>query len=350
MMAFKIDSHLINNGRAGLLQNDLRDSGVDVIRAVSIALVLIWHLQPITKTMMHTDSIVGAFGWLPISFFYRHIALLAVPTFICISIMLFIKRSLSTQGYWKERLARLIQIFLFWTCVQFIFYLLAGGGFPLPLGTIIPAGGPELPYVGGSVFYFLFALTTCTGLAVLFLKLPHGLKFIVSTIMIVLSCLIFIISSHYGIPLKVTEMENYYLYVPIAYYMVKHQDKLMRYRILFIFGYLLAIGYETGIAGGTISTYARMSVVFGVLSFISILLPLQFKRQPVMEFLSKYFLGIFSLHKYWQYVFIVFLGIIKPQVDIPIFSGNLVLFMTTIVLTFISVHLLGKTKLRRYVS
>ena len=349
-MVFKIGNYQVNNGCAGFLEDDLRNSGIDIIRAVSIALILIWNLQPVTKAMMHIDSLVGALGWLPIGFFYRYISLLAVPTFICISIMLFIKRSLFTHDYWKKRLIRLIEVFLFWTCIQFIFYLLAGGGFPLPLDSIIPTGGPELPYVGGSVFYFLFALTICTGLAVLFLKLPDGLKFIVSTIIIILSCLIFIISSHYGIPLKVTEMENYYLYVPIAYYMVKHQDKLVRYRILFIFGYILAIVYETGIARGTISMYARISVVFGVLSFISILLPLQLERQPLMEFLSKYFLGIFSLHKYWQYVFIVFLGIIKPQVDIPICSGNLILFMTTIVLTFISVHLLGKTKLRRYVS
>ncbi len=345
-----MDNYQTNNGHAGLSENSLRDSGIDMIRALCIALVLMWSLQPITKSMIQMDNSIGIFGWLSIGFFYRYVTLLAVPTFICISIMLFIKRSLLSEGYWKRRLLRLIQLFLFWTCIQFVFYLLAGGRFPPPISAIIPDGGPALPYVGGSVFYFLFALIICTGVAALFLKLSDRLKFIASTIVIVLSCIVFIISSYYEIPLKITEMENYYLYVPIAYYMVKYQDRLVRYRILFIFGYLLAAGYEAGIARSTVSAYARLSIVFGVLSFISIVLPVQFGRRPAMNFLSKYSLGIFSLHKYWLYLLIIFLEIIKSQVDIPIFPERLILFITTVVLTFISVYFLGKTKLRKLVS
>ena len=345
-----MNNYQTNIGHADLSENSLRDSEIDMIRALCITLVLIWQLQPITKSMMQMDNSVVIFGWPPIGFFYRYVTLLAVPTFICISIMLFIKKSLLTGGYWKRRLLRLIQLFLFWTCIQFVFYLLAGGRFPPPISTIIPDGGPGLPYVGGSVFYFLFALIICTGVAALFLKLPDKLKFIASTIVIVLSCVIFIISSHYGIPLKITEMENYYLYVPIAYYMVKYQDKLVRYRMLFIFGYLLAMGYEAGIAHSASSAYARLSVVFGVLSIILTVLPGQFERRPVMEFLSKYCLGIFSLHKYWLYLLMMLLGIVKSQVEIPLFPERLILFTTTAALTFISVYLLGKTKLRKLVS
>jgi len=69
-----------------------------------------------------------------------------------------------------------------------------------------------------------------------------------------------------------------------------------------------------------------------------------------MEFLSKYCLGISSLHKYWLYLLIMFLGIIESQVDIPIFPERLILFITTVVLAFISVYLLGKTRLRKFVS
>ncbi|MEN6482208.1 MAG: acyltransferase [Anaerolineaceae bacterium] len=345
-----MDNDWVNSVDADLPKNGLRDSGVDMIKSVCIILVLIWHLQPISAYMMQTNSSFGVFGWLSVDFLYRYVTTLAVPTLICISMVLFIKKSLLTDGYWKERLPRLILLFLFWTCIQFVFYLLAGGRFPPTISTIIPDGGPGLPYVGGSVFYFLFALVICTGVAAIFLKLSDKLKFIASTIVIFLSCLVFIISSHYKSPLKITEMENYYLYIPIAYYLVKYQNKLVHYRMLFIFGYLLAVAYEAGIVRSTTSAYARLSIVFGVLSLISIVLPVQFGRRPAMEFLSKYCLGIFCLHKYWLYLFITFLGVIKSQVYVPIFLGGLILFITTVVLTFISVYLLGRTKLRKFVS
>lgn len=333
-----------------LTENNSRDYGIDMIRAVCIAFVLIWHLKPVTKSMMQMDSAAGVFGWLSISFIYHYVTLLAVPTFICISIMLFIKKSLSTAGYWKKRLTRLIQLFLFWTCIQFIVYSLACGGFSLPIDTIIPDGGPGLPHVGGSVFYFLFVLIICTGLAILFLKLSDKAKCIASIFIIVLSCLHFILSSYYRVPIKIEATENYCIYIPIAYYMVKYRDKLVRYRILFIFGYLFTVGYEVVIARGMTSAYGRLSIVFGVLSFISILLNLRFKRNVVMKFLSKYSLGIFSLHKYWQYVFVMLLGIIDSWISLPVYSESLIIFVTSVILTCLSVYLLGKTRLSVYVS
>ncbi len=341
---------LLSDYRALIGQKGFRDPRIDMVKAVCILMVLIWHLQPVTRSMMHLGTTAGALGWMLFGFFYRYIAPLAMPAFICISIILFVKRSLVIREYWKERLKRLIQLFIFWTSIQFMVYLLAGGGFPLPFGTIIPGGGPGLPYVGDSVFHFLFALIVCTGVAAVFLRLSEKLKLIASAVIIILSCFNFIISSHYKVPMMVGEMENYYIYVPIAYYMVKYQDRLPDCRIFFILGFFIALAYETDIVRSMICPYARLSVVCGVLSLISLFLHLEFGRVRVAEFLSRYSLGIFALHKYWYLVFIVLLGAARPRFYEAVLPERLILFSVAAVVTLVSAYLLGKTKLRSLVS
>lgn len=339
-----------NDDHARIGRKNLRDPAIDTVKAVCILMVLIWHLQPVTRSMLNIGNTAGALGWMFLGFFYRYVAPLAMPVFICVSTMLFMKRSSVARGYWKDRLKRLIQLFIFWTSIQFIVYLLAGGGFPLPFGAIVPGGGPALPYVGDSVFHFLFALIVCTGLAAVFLRLPDKLKLIASAVIIILSCSNFIISSHYRVPMMAGDMDNYYIYVPIAYYMVKYQDRLPDFRVFFILGFFLAVAYETNIVRSMVCPYARLSVVFGVLSLISLFLNIQVRRIPAVEFLSRYSLGIFALHKYWYLVLIALLGVVKGRFQGGMFSESLILFSITATLTFLSAYLLGKTKLRGLVS
>ncbi|HOG11270.1 MAG TPA: acyltransferase family protein [Smithella sp.] len=335
------------------MANVSRETGIDIIKAVSIVLVLIWHLQPITQNVLPPDSAAGIYGWPVMDFFYRYISLLAVPSFICVSLLLFMKKSFISEGYWKKRLMRLVQIFLFWTGIQFIFYLLAGGGLPLPLNTIIPSGGPALPSGQASVFYFLFVLTLCTVLATLFLKLTETVKWITSVGIIVLSCLHFTFSPVYGFSIDTMAMENYYIYIPMAYCIAKYQDQFTRCRTFFIFGYLLAIVYEEFIVGVSVSAYGRLSILLGVLSLISICLPAKFTLPWSAAFLSRYSLGIFALHMYCSYIVSKLAGMIIPPGQIlPPFMvwERLMVFGTTLIFTFLSVYLLGKTKMRSYIS
>lgn len=350
VLPHEVKDLLINDDLACIGGKGLRDAGLDMVKAICIVMVLIWHLQPVTRSMMHLGSTAGALGWLFFGFLYRYIAPLAMPAFICVSIMLFMKRSSVAKGYWKERLKRLIQLFIFWTSIQFIVYLLAGGRFPIPLATVVPDGGPALPYVGDSVFHFLFALIVCTGLATMFLRLPDRFKLIASAIIIILSCSNFVISSHYRVPMMAGEMDNYYIYVPIAYYTVKHQYRLPNLRVFFILGFFLALAYETNIVRSMVCPYARLSVVFGVLSLISLFLHMPVRRIPVVEFLSRYSLGIFALHKYWYLALIVLLVATKTGFHEGVLPESLILFPTTVTLTLLSAYLLGKTKLRGLVS
>ncbi|MDD3248833.1 MAG: acyltransferase family protein [Smithellaceae bacterium] len=335
------------------MANVSRETGIDFIKAVSIVLVLIWHLQPITKNVLPPDSAAGIYGWPVMDFFYRYVSLLAVPSFICVSLLLFIKKSLISEGYWKKRLMRLVQLFLFWTGIQFIFYLLAGGSLPLPLNTIIPSGGPALPSGQASVFYFLFVLILCTVLATLFLKLTETVKWITSAGIIVLSCLHFTFSPVYGFSIDTMAMENYYIYIPLAYCIAKYERQFIRCRVFFIVGYLLAICYEEFAVGVSVSAYGRLSILLGVLSFLSICLPVKSTLHWSAAFLSRFSLGIFALHMYCSCIISKLAGIIiTPGQILPPFMvlERLLIFTVTLIFTFLSVYLLDKTKMRAYIS
>jgi hypothetical protein len=332
--------------------NPIREAGIDTVKAVSIILVLIWHIQPITGPMPPPGGCAGSDIWPAVDFFYRYITLLAVPSFICVSLFLFAKKSLEDNSYWKRRLLRLIQLFVFWTGVQFIVYLLAGGKLPLPLGSAIPGGGPELPYVGGSVFYFLFVLIFCTVLTALFLKLSEAVKRFTAFAIIVLSTLHFALSPVYKFPIDTMAMENYYIFIPVAYYMARYQDRFVRGRIIFFIGYVLAIFYEEFFLNSFVSAYGRLSILFGALSLITFCLQIKSVMRPA-AFLSKYSLGIFALHKYWLYLAIVIPAAVKipePSTSSGACAERLILFALVTVFTLLSVYLLGKTRLRFSIS
>lgn len=328
-----------------------RDAGIDIIKAICIVLVLIWHLQPISEGMLPYNNYAAFLGREAIRLFYSNITLLAVPTFILVSLYLFINKASQVENYWKKRSIRLIQIFLFWVCIQFIVYLLLGGKLPLPLKTIIPGGGPELPYVGASVLYFLFILILCTIWAFLFLKLAEKIKLILSIVIIALSCLHFALSPLYGLGIDTMAMENYYIYIPIAYYLQNYKDKFVQYRIIFFSGFFLGVVAELTFSGIT-SAYGRLSVFFGVLSLVSLFISGRFAANHPIEFLAKYSLGIFALHKYFQYLSHSLYEALQSKEGI-IFGGpsaSMLQFIVTVTLTCLAVYLLGKTKLRIYVS
>jgi hypothetical protein len=69
--------------------------------------------------------------------------------------------------------------------------------------------------------------------------------------------------------------------------------------------------------------------------------------------LAKYSLGIFALHKYFQYLSNSLYEIFKHQggiISIGPSAERMLQFIVTVALTCIVAYLLGKTKLRIYVS
>jgi hypothetical protein len=288
-----------------------------------------------------------------IYYFYYHVSLLAVPAFIVSSLYLFMEKASLTEGYWKKRLLRLANIFLFWVGVQFCLYLLLGGKLPLSLNSI-PDGGPALPTGGASIFYFLVVLIKCTILSCLFLKLPETIKWVLSVVVLCLTCLHFGLSPLYEISIGTTSMDNYYVYIPMAYYLAKYRAKFPRYRLIFFTLFVGSIFIEEFMIGHFTSAYGRLSILFGVLFSVSLLsYPQKPGRYRVVSLLSRYSLGIFALHLYWISVGDAFLRAIKSIgliTSMPMVMEKLLLLALVVALTGSSIYLLSRTRLRRYVS
>lgn len=334
-----------------------RDAGIDIIKAICIMLVVIWHLLPVTPEMLPAGSIMALWGGRAIRFFYFNISLLAVPTFVLISLYLFIRKLSEVKDYWKKRFLKLAQIYVFWVGIQFILYLLTGGPLPLPLKTIIRSGGPDLSFgpvlqVMPSIFYYLYILIFCTVLAFIFLKLPERIKCILAVAVIAGSCVYFLLTPSYAIAIDTRSMKNYYLYVPAAYYLYRYRDQFVKYRLFLLIGFVCSIIAEWTVAGMT-SAYGRLSVFLGALTFVSFFISGWYAASRPAVLLSRYSLGIFALHGYCMAAVLVPYAMLQHHsraLPVQTIPEGILAFVVIFALTCFCVWLMARTKLRMYVT
>ena len=334
-----------------------REPGLDIVKAVCIVLVVIWHLQPISREMLTPGTNLALWGGRIIHFFYFNISLLAVPSFILISLYLFIRKMMTTADYWKKRFLKLFQIYVFWVGIQFILYLLTGGPLPLPLKTIIRSGGPDLSFwpvlpVMPSIFYYLYSLIFCTVLTFLFLKLPEKVKFILAIIVIFGSCIYFLLTPSLGIAIDTRSLKNYYLYVPAAYLLYRYRDQFLKYKIFFLIAFVCCIILEWTVADVT-SAYGRVSIFLGAVTFVSFFMSGWNTASRPAILLSRYSLGIFALHGYCMAALLVPYALLRHHakaLPVPTIPEGILALIATFALTCFCVWLMAKTKLRMYVS
>jgi hypothetical protein len=296
-----------------------RNYPLDILKAIAIIFVLIWHLQP-----LHWVAIDGSTEqvWTSpqtfVNFFNWEITLTAVPTFYLVSLYLFFGKASTDFAYLKKRLLRLLQITVFWTSVQVAAYLVAhwhtykkhpfAALQDISLVDIFKMGGPKLPQVGDSVFYFLINLMCLYVIAFLFLKLRDRLKSLTSCMILVFSISCFAIASLTSASISYSRLDNFILYVPIAYYLANHFEIFKRLKSLLWTGYILfAICdfylFQQGISS---DPYGRISILFGaVLLFYTVQTQSLRGSHPIITWLAKYSLGIFATHKYWQLFFLL---------------------------------------------
>ncbi|HDQ04779.1 MAG TPA: hypothetical protein ENN23_09525 [Deltaproteobacteria bacterium] len=292
-----------------------------------------------------------------IRFIWYTIVFVSVPSFILISLYFFSLKISESGDYWKKRLLKLFQIYVFWTCVQFILYVVLGGELPLPWKTFFRSGGPALSYGTflppmPSIFYYLYVLIICAILALLFTKLPDKIKPSLSIVIVLGICIYYFYAQKRGIVIDTHSMKNFFIYIPVAYYLCRYKEKFIQYRLLFFILYILTATIEY-IMGGASSAFGRTSIFFGTLLFVSVFISGWSKANRPILFLSKYTLGIFALHPYWIAVvrsaYSLALG--RETVMVPqSFTEGIVTFAVVLILTCISAWLIGKTRLRMYVS
>jgi len=367
-----------------------RHDYLDQLKAISICLVIFWHLRPLRLSYLGTSQT----SWLdriPSSLIYifnHQIALLAVPSFILISLFLLFEKSTQNKSYPLKRISRIAFLYIFWTTIQTTIYYLfiyrnasvSENAQKVPnisIETVLLRGGPKLPLIGESVFYFLSILLCLTILAVIYHRMlcSRLFKIIdfekVSGLLVITALVLFEAEIWYEKPSPYWALKSFLVYIPIAYLLKQHIDIFAtRYSTLLGMIYCLFSIHDIFLEsnGVPLGLYSRISIVAGSVWLFCVLYQMSKVKQgfyifpqQLATFTAKYSLGIFSLHQYAQLIILlIFSSVIQTKTKgiwIPI-SGlgislnifSVVVYIFTVVLTFAAVFAIARTPLKKIVS
>lgn len=351
-------------------QSDLNQTEVphyynlDVLRAISIVLVVMWHTQCF-QAQVYEQHYYSIILYSIICIFNYNITLLAVPIFYLISIYLFFKKS-DTFSYFIQRLVRLVILYIFWTSIQCIVYYISQyflyNTIPsAPSISILIAGGPTVPGGGhGSVFYYLSDLIVLTIIAYVYRIISNDKVFIFISLLWTISFLIYYYLLHEDINPYWT-IDNFLIYIPIVYLLYYYKNYFLKLRWFYLVIFIIFIVFDFKDATTeTKSAYSRVSVVFGAITLFSFIFASKFsKYNKYIQFLSNYSLGIYALHAFVLFILSI---IIKKLFGINIqelatnFLGvslnmySLLLGILTFVFTIMVVQIIAKSPLRKMIS
>ncbi|WP_334922285.1 acyltransferase family protein [Nostoc sp.] len=335
-----------------------RNNSLDALKALSIVFVLIWHLRPFQFIINDSTHVTVFILANILRNFELQLSLTAVPIFYIVSLYLFFQKSGSVR-YLQKRITKLIKIYLFWVIVQNIFFISATRKIPYFSWEIIIGLRPSLPIVGDSVFYFLFNLICLTILAFLYQIIKSDSFRLIISYTIVLFCLFYFEASCLlNLRVPYHWLINFIIYIPIAFYLVKFPDKLLHFKFYYLIAFILFSFHDIYLRkyGYHLSIYGRIAITCGAMAIFCYFHSLkEIKENFLVEKLSKYSLGLFSLHKYWQYLFFLLIkhyqfaintGIFGiPLSKIFIIEGFFVVFFTVL-----SIYLFRLTRLKQFVT
>ncbi len=346
---------------------DERDYKLDILKAFAIVLVLIWHLQPLRISSV--DSLFIPLSNKAVELIYQK-TLVAVPIFYFVSLFIFFQKNNVSGSYVKYRLQRIFSIFIFWSFIQIIVYLIVEESshiLHLPFEETVSSsklwwyilmGGPSLPVVGDSVFYFLSNLMLLTILSFFYGK--YSSKHFDVLMLVVLSFYIMIHQFFFTIPYW--RIDNFLIYIPLSHLMAnKYYQNMVSWKFLYISLCLYITFSMLEIAGHKFlytrhGAYDINSLHWGVISLFIIIQLIPSKRIKGITWLSQYSLGLFALHKYYFLFFLfIFQGVISEVVLIV--GGSIIkmmyvpIFVFTIMFTYLTIQLLNKNKiLKKFIT
>ncbi|MBW4684151.1 MAG: acyltransferase [Komarekiella atlantica HA4396-MV6] len=330
-----------------------RDQGLDTLKAISIVLVLFWHLQPVRFITINDNYAVVNFLNGLVETLNWQLTLIAVPIFYIVSLYLFFQKA-SNKNYVKERLGKLYIIFIFWSVVQIILATIINSKFPDLSWEIILGIEPVLPLVGDSVLYFILNLIILTIFAYIYQSLNSNHKKISSYIIVIFSLILFELTSVTKLSVPYYYLRNFLIYIPIAFALVNYTNKILKFKFYYLAAYILFSLHDIGLRHYNYSPgiYSRISVVFGALTLFCFIHTLKFKGNWFTQKLAKYSLGLFVLHKYWQYLFILLIinYPININIGIPFNILFLIISILVVLSTVATIYLFKLTNLKQFVS
>lgn len=333
-----------------------RDNRLDLLKAISIVFVLIWHLRPLSFIL---DKNTPKFIFVTAKIVHNvelQLYLTAVPLFYIVSLYLFFIKKPDNK-YFRLRIIKIFQIFGFWSIFNYIFVLIVTKEFPEFSWETIKGLKPSLPLVGDSVLYFLFNLIGLTIIAFIYQKANYFLMRILNHIIIIFTLILFEVSCIVNSSIPYHWLFNFIIYVPIAYYLVNKPDQIVKWKYCFLAGYMIFSLHDILLRTYNYypSIYGRISIICGALTIFCFVYKLRIPELWYVQKLSKYSLGLFALHKYWQCLFFLFVKNLEFSIVTGFFGIPLnIVFpsvgILSIIFSLFSIWLFNFSNLKRFVA
>ncbi len=229
---------------------------------------------------------------------------------------------------------------------------------------LLQEGGPPLPRVDGSVFYFLFVLIALTLMAGVFYAASNSPRLTNwGGIVLILGSLIeFETVNVLGGSIAYWRLDNFLIYVPLAYFWsIPGMRPSHRVVALVWLGFFLFSAHDFILRknGNDLGAYSRISIVTGTCAlWLTIAALHRWRVRSSIDFLARHSLGIFAVHKYWLFALLATIAATFPNLSgwlilpggVFIDAPMIFIALATFVLTLASVFGLAQTPLRQFVE
>ncbi len=289
-----------------------RIEGIDYLRSVMSIFVVVWHMGGAGKSLIFSKQ-----GYLSHTFTISdllnfHLLLIAVPTFIFISIFLYASKATSFSTL-KKRLIRLLLLLFFWPVALNLYNNISYQG----LQAFVPTSLPNFIFIlltaGDTVFYFFVSLLICIFTAHLYLRINFTSQIIAffssSFLLFLLPIITKLIGAYY-----LSAFWSPLNFIPITFaavltarfkeYVLLNIQKLIFISLMlsFLFSviewhyYVDSIHFRGQIHA--IPAYTRISLLFLAFPIFVLSLNPSIKVIKPIAFMSKYSLSLYCLHSF----------------------------------------------------
>jgi fucose 4-O-acetylase-like acetyltransferase len=257
-----------------------RDFRIDALRGIAIILVILHHLQP-------WRGFHSTYLWL----FYTEATCLGVPLFYLVSLYLLAQRADRGVMYFVHRILRLALLYVLFAATQAIVYVLIHHARPHGLRNMFYNGGPGLPIVGQSVFFFLFDLIVLVAVMWVYLKLPGRARTVVGVAIVAGTAVLFeAISFGFVGPIDHVSPVNYIVYVPLAVWLAGGRAPVARLWPILTVAYVALVVQNVVLHSpfglsrdiGSWALYARLSLPVGTLAIMTAALAMKPRYVPAL--------------------------------------------------------------------
>lgn len=273
--------------------------------------VVVWHMGGAGRSELFYRDRYLEHTFSFSDFVNFHLLLLAVPTFIFISIFLFALKPVSVDAL-KKQLIRIFLLLSFWPVV-FLLYQKGYHG----LGAIFSSSPIDFAYKllrgGNTIFYFFTSLMVCLVCAYLFLLAEHRIQLGIFTISVVTITALPYVTISTGQD-NLSAYWNPLNFLPFTFgavLLAEHKEKVLENRRIILLGSLaLCLVFSIaewnflidrvffGGQGYAMPAYTRTSLLFGVIGVFIVALNPRIRANSVIRFMSTYSLALYCLHPF----------------------------------------------------